>query len=199
MAPDYGDSRPPGQRLILASGSPRRIELLRLLWPEFETVTPAVEEGEVAAPEGLVRIAHRKAERVRALRPEGIVIAADTGVFRNGKAYGKPRDLREAWGVLRALSGGWHSVFTGLVVAAPGATREALVETRVEFKPLSDDEIRRYLAREAVLDKAGAYAIQGGAAPFVTRIEGEFFNVMGLPLATLYALLRDVGWQPPER
>ncbi|MDD2912306.1 MAG: Maf family protein, partial [Candidatus Bipolaricaulis anaerobius] len=67
MAPDYGDSRPPGQRLILASGSPRRIELLRLLWPEFETVSPAVEEGEVAAPEGLVRIAHRKAERVRAL------------------------------------------------------------------------------------------------------------------------------------
>jgi septum formation protein len=158
-----------------------------------------VEEGEVATPEDLVRIAHRKAERVRALRPEGVVIAADTGVFRNGKAHGKPRDLREAWDILRALSGGWHSVFTGLVVAAPGAIREALVETRVEFKPLSDDEIRRYLAQEAVLDKAGAYAIQGGAAPFVTRIEGEFFNVMGLPLATLYVLLRDVGWQPPER
>ncbi|HPD06580.1 MAG TPA: Maf family protein [Candidatus Bipolaricaulis sp.] len=199
MAPDYGVSRFPGQRLILASGSPRRVELLRLLSPEFETVTPAVEEGEVAAPEDLVRIAHRKAERVRALRPEGVVVAADTGVFRNGKAYGKPRDLREAWEILRALSGGWHSVFTGLVVAAPGTSREALVETRVEFKPLSDDEIRRYLAREAVLDKAGAYAIQGGAAPFVTRIEGEFFNVMGLPLATLSALLHDVGWQPPAR
>lgn len=175
------------------------MELLRLLSPEFETVTPAVEEGEVAAPEDLVRIAHRKAERVRALRPEGVVVAADTGVFRNGKAYGKPRDLREAWEILRALSGGWHSVFTGLVVAAPGTSREALVETRVEFKPLSDDEIRRYLAREAVLDKAGAYAIQGGAAPFVTRIEGEFFNVMGLPLATLSTLLHDVGWQPPAR
>jgi septum formation protein len=88
-------------------------------------------------------------------------------------------------------------VFTGLVLLAGSTPREALVETRVQFKSLTDDEIRRYLSRESVLDKAGAYAIQGGAAPFVTRIEGDFFNVMGLPLATLYDLLLGVGWQPP--
>ncbi len=159
-------------------------------------MAPDVDEGEVAVPEDLLEIARRKAGQVRTARPTGLVIAADTGVFRNRRSYGKPRDLAEARAFLRRLSGGWHSVFTGLVLLAGSEPREALVETRVQFKPLSDDEIRRYLAREAVLDKAGAYAIQGAAAPFVTRIEGDFFNVMGLPLATLYALLQDVGWQP---
>lgn len=158
---------------------------------------PDVDEGEVAVPEDLLHIAHMKAERVRAVRPAGLVVAADTGVFRNGRAYGKPRDLDQAWEMLQALSDGWHSVFTGLIVGAQAGWRKELVETRVRFRPLTDGEIRRYLAREEVLDKAGAYAIQGGAAPFVTRIEGDFFNVMGLPLATLYVLLLDAGWQPP--
>jgi len=197
MDPDYGHPNPRGQSLVLASSSPRRIELLRLLCPEFEALAPGVDEGEVAVPEDLLRIARQKAERVRERRPAGVVIAADTGVFRGGAAYGKPRDLAEARDILRNLSGGWHSVFTGLVVGAQAGWREALVETRVRFKRLTDDEIRRYLAREDVLDKAGAYAVQGGAAVFVTRIEGDFFNVMGLPLATLYALLLDAGWQPP--
>lgn len=160
-------------------------------------MAPAVDEGEVAVPEDLLLIARQKAERVRERRPAGVVIAADTGVFRGRMAYGKPRDLGEAWAILRNLSGGWHSVFTGLVVGAQAGWREALVETRVRFKRLTDDEIRHYLAQEDVLDKAGAYAIQGRAAPFATRIEGDFFNVMGLPLATLYALLLDAGWQPP--
>ncbi len=156
---------------------------------------PDVDEGEVAVPQDLLQIARRKAQEVRAARPTGLVIAADTGVFRDGRSYGKPRDLGEAWNILRALSDGWHAVFTGLALLAGSESREALVETRVQFKSLSDDEIRRYLAREAVLDKAGAYAIQGGAAPFVSRIEGDFFNVMGLPLATLYDLLLELGWQ----
>ncbi|MEW6216633.1 MAG: Maf family protein [Candidatus Bipolaricaulota bacterium] len=183
--------------MILASSSPRRNEILRLLCPEFEVLTPDGGEGEVTLPEDLLEIARRKAEQIRAARPTGLVIAADTGVFRDGRSYGKPRDLGEAWNILRALSDGWHSVFTGLVLLAGSTPREALVETRVQFKSLTDDEIRRYLSRESVLDKAGAYAIQGGAAPFVTRIEGDFFNVMGLPLATLYDLLLGVGWQPP--
>lgn len=198
MGLDYGHGIAPGQRVVLASRSPRRIELLRLLCPEFAVVSPDVDEGEVSTPADLVAIARRKAERVAAQWPAAIVVAADTGVFRDGKAYGKPTNLAQARDTLRALSGGWHSVFTGLCVGTQSIWREALVETRVQFKPLSDDEIARYLAREAVLDKAGAYAIQGLAAPFVIRIEGDFFNVMGLPLATLSALLLDLGWQPPE-
>lgn len=182
--------------MILASSSPRRIELLKLLCPRFEVMAPQVEEGSVNLPDDLLSIARRKAERVWDARPTGLVIAADTGVFRDGRAYGKPLDVAEAQGILRALSGGWHSVFTGLVVTAQDGRREVLVETRVRFKSLTGDEIRRYVAREDVLDKAGAYAIQGGAAPFATRIEGDFFNVMGLPLATLYALLLEMGWQP---
>jgi septum formation protein len=157
-----------------------------------------VDEEEVRTPEDLVWLARGKADQVGTPQAGDIVIAADTGVFLDGRAYGKPRDLGEAQGFLRALGGRWHSVFTGLVVAAHAGRREALVETRVQFKPLTGDEIRRYLLRETVLDKAGAYAIQGGAAPFVTRIEGDFFNVMGLPLATLYALLLDMGWRPPD-
>ncbi len=197
MAPDYRHANPSRQRLILASSSPRRVAILRLLTPEFETAAPAVDEGEVARPEDLLAIAQQKADRVRTARPTGIVIAADTGVFRAGKSYGKPRDLGEAREILRALSGGWHSVFTGLVLHHDREFREELVETRVQFKNLADHEVERYLAQENVLDKAGAYAIQGRAAPFVTRIEGDFFNVMGLPLATLYALLLDLGWKPP--
>jgi len=197
MAPDYGQAVSPRQRLILASSSPRRIELLQLLAPQFKVVTPDVDEGTVAVPEDLVYVARRKAHQVRVDEPSGIVIAADTGVFRDGRAFGKPRDVAEASDILRQLSGGWHSVFTGLVVGASTGWREALVETRVLFKRLSEAEIQRYLAWEDVLDKAGAYAIQGRAAPFVTRIEGEYFNVMGLPLATLYSLLLDLGWDVP--
>lgn len=153
-----------------------------------------MDEGEVLAPPDLLRAARRKAAWARERRPDGIVVAADTGVFRDGVPYGKPRDLAEARAFLRALAGGWHSVFTGLVVAGR-EEREALVETRVLFKPLDEEEIADYLAREDVLDKAGAYAIQGRAAPFVLRIEGEYTNVVGLPLATLDRLLREVGWR----
>ncbi|MCR4391478.1 MAG: Maf family protein [Candidatus Acetothermia bacterium] len=198
MALDYENLGPTRQRLILASSSPRRIELLRLLCPQFEVMAPRVDEGEIQGPADLLRTARRKAETVRAQRPHGLVIAADTGVFRDGRAYGKPSDLDEAQATLRALAGGWHSVCTGLVLLSGSAEREALVTTRVLFKPLTEEEIAWYLGVEEVLDKAGAYAIQGRAAPFVERIEGDFFNVMGLPLATLYRLLRELGWRPGE-
>lgn len=153
-----------------------------------------MDEGEVLAPPDLLRAARQKAAWARERRPHGILIAADTGVFRDGVPYGKPRDLEEARAFLRALSGGWHSVFTGLVVAGQ-EEREVLVETRILFKPLDEEEITDYLAEEDVLDKAGAYAIQGGAARFVLRVEGEYTNVVGLPLATLDRLLREVGWR----
>lgn len=167
-----------------------------MITTEFTVVAPGVEEGEIRSPDDLLTVARRKAERVRERHPHAIVIGADTGVFRDGQAYGKARDPAEAADILRTLSGGWHSVWTGLALLTPSAARADVVETQVLFKPLSEEEIRWYLSRENVLDKAGAYAIQGRAAPFVERIEGDFYNVMGLPLATLYRLLWAVGWRP---
>ncbi|MGB9757169.1 MAG: Maf family protein [Candidatus Bipolaricaulaceae bacterium] len=182
--------------LVLASSSPRRRELLRLLIPEFLVVPPEVEEGGVREPADLLALAEKKGKAVAARYPKAMVIAADTAVFRNGEVFGKPRDLREAKAFLSALSGGWHSVFTGLVVQKGPLLRKALVETRVLFRALSEEEIAWYLRSEDVLDKAGAYAIQGKAAAFVERIEGDFYNVMGLPLSALWRILWEMGWRP---
>ncbi len=191
MAEDY--TRCP---IILASSSPRRRQLLRLFIPEFRVVPPEVEEDEVRSPPDLLALARRKAEAVSGRHPDALVIAADTAVFREGKAFGKPRNLEEAKAFLSALSGGWHSVFTGLVVQKGPLLRERLVETRVLFRSLSEAEIAWYLRAEEVLDKAGAYAIQGRAAAFVERIEGDFYNVMGLPLCALWQILWELGWRP---
>lgn len=147
-------------------------------------------------PSDLLRLARKKAEAVAASYPAAFVIAADTAVFREGKVFGKPRDLGEAKAFLCALSGGWHSVFTGLVVKKGSLWRERLVETRVLFRPLLPEEIEWYLKTEEVLDKAGAYAIQGRAAAFVERIDGDFYNVMGLPLCALWQVLWELGWRP---
>ncbi len=125
-----------------------------------------------------------------------LIVGADTGVFLDDRHLGKPADLGEAKAYLRALSGRWHAVFTGVHAALPGAVRDALVETRVRFRALTDEEIDWYVESEEVLDKAGGYGVQGRAAVFVERIEGEYANVVGLPMATLYGLLRDLGWRP---
>jgi len=198
MGTDYGQRPGRRQRLILASGSPRRISLLALLSADFTVVPPEEDEGEILSPQDLVRAARTKASGAQERSSDTIVIGADTGVFRDGRWYGKPRDHDEARATLRTLSGGWHSVFTGLVVLARGAERADLVETRVRFKTLAEEEISWYLTQEDVVDKAGAYAIQGRGALFVDRIEGDFYNVVGLPLSTLYRRLRELGWNPGE-
>jgi len=179
---------------VLASGSPRRAQLLALLVEDFRVVVPRVDEGEPREPEDLLAAARRKAAAARG--EGGIVIGADTGVFLGGRHFGKPRDLAEAREMLAALSGKWHRVYTGVCVLGPQGREEALVETRVRFARLSPEEIDWYLKAEEVLDKAGAYGIQGRAGAFVEGIEGDFFNVMGLPLATVYRLLRRQGWRP---
>lgn len=191
MATDYTSPT-----FILASSSPRRAALLRLLVPAFSVIPPDVPEDAVRGPADLLVLAERKAAAVAERHPEAWVVAADTGVFREGRAFGKPRDLGEAREFLRALSGGWHTVATGLVVRRAGQSFRELVETRVLFRPLADWEIEWYLGREEVLDKAGAYAIQGPAAAFVERIEGDFYNVVGLPLCALWRLLLAAGWRP---
>jgi septum formation protein len=143
----------------------------------------------------LVRAARLKAEEARC-SPEELVIGADTGVFHRGRHFGKPRDLDEARWMLTQLSGDWHHVYTGLVLKWGELELHELVLTRVRFRDLSPEEISWYLSCEEVLDKAGAYAIQGRASAFVTGLEGDFFNVMGLPLEVLYRMLLEFGWRP---
>ncbi len=196
MANDYRPGADGVQQIVLASGSPRRLGLLGKIVPSFRVLVPDTDEGVIRQQEDLLVAARAKLRQARLREPDALIVAADTGVFCAGRYLGKPSDLSEAGEYLRALSGCWHSVFTGLSVSAPRSAQEALVETRVLFRELSEEELDWYLSGEQVLDKAGGYAIQGRAAVFVRRIEGDYFNVMGLPLATVHDLLRELGWRP---
>jgi septum formation protein len=187
-------------RLILASASPRRAEILRDAGYHFSILSSAIDEtpfdGE--SPNDLVlRLAEAKAElaAARAVGP-AILIAADTEVVLNGHIFGKPRSSDDARHMLRKLSGRTHAVLTGVcLIRLPDAERISFVETTlVQFAPLSDEEITRYLATGEPHDKAGAYAIQGYAARYIPRIEGCYFNVVGLPLARLQQALTELGW-----
>ena len=187
-------------KLILASASPRRAEILRDAGIPFTVLTSAVDETPVPgeSPHDYVqRLADAKAELVaaRAVGPV-IVIAADTVVIIDGRIIGKPRSTEDARQVLQRLSGRSHSVITGVtLIRLPDAERRAFVETtHVHFSQLSHEEITRYLATEEPYDKAGAYAIQGRAGRYIPRIEGDYFNVVGLPLARLTQALAELGW-----
>ncbi len=187
-------------RLILASASVRRAEILRDAGYHFSVLSSAIDETPFAGefPNDLVlRLAEAKAElaAARAVGP-AIIIAADTEVVLDGHIFGKPRSSDDARRMLTKLSGRSHSVLTGVaVVRLPDAERISFVETtRVEFAPLSDEEIARYLATGEPYDKAGAYAIQGYAARYIPRIEGCYFNVVGLPLSRLQHALSELGW-----
>lgn len=192
-------------RLILASASPRRAEVLRNAGVHFQVLSSAVDEtpmpGEAAA-DLVLRLAKAKAELVAA-RAVGsaIIAAADTTIALDGRILGKPRSPEEARAMLRQLSGRTHAVHTGLaLIRLPDVERRSNVETTlVTFSPLSDEEIERYLASGEPFDKAGAYAIQGRAGRFISRIEGDYFNVVGLPLARLCHLLRELGWSEEQR
>ena len=187
--------------LILASASPRRAELLRNAGIEFR-VDPAhvVEEREPgeAAVAFARRLACDKARAVAARHPDGFVLGADTIVCVQDRVLGKPADAADAFAMLRLLSGRWHEVTTGICLIAPErkivANRPEHVAhetTRVQFSALSDDDIRAYIAGGEPMDKAGAYAIQGLASRWITRIEGDYGNVVGLPVALLWKMLRE--------
>lgn len=179
--------------VILASRSPRRLSLLQAAGLAVETRPTHIDESARAGEsvEQLVlRLARCKAEACPVqTRP---VIAADTLVALDGRALGQPRDLEEARRMLHALSGRTHEVLTGVCVRKGKCTQLARVTTQVRFRALTDDEIDTYLAHNEVLDKAGAYAIQQGAAGFVIGIEGPLDNVIGLPVHTTLQLLRRV-------
>ena len=186
-------------RLILASTSPRRQELLRQAGFSFTVVpAPGVEEpyrsGEPPTAYA-ERMALRKAEEGARRCREGsvVVLGADTVVEREGKLLGKPASAAEAESMLQELSGRVHRVITGVALTRPGSPRRSVAHeiTRVYFRPLTREEIRDYVATGEPLDKAGAYAVQGRAARFVTRIEGCYFNVVGLPVALVDRLLRE--------
>jgi septum formation protein len=187
-------------KLILASASPRRAEILRNAGIPFSVLSSAVDETPFPGESPLdhvQRLADAKAELVaaRAVGP-AIVIAADTVVTLEGHIIGKPSSTDDARQVLERLSGRTHSVITGVtLIRLPDAERLSLVETtQVQFAKLSSDEITRYLATEEPYDKAGAYAIQGRAGRYIPRIEGDYFNVVGLPLARVTQALADLGW-----
>lgn len=178
--------------LILASGSPRRRELLERLGVEI-VVRPADLEEIVPPglpPEGVVAaLSAQKARWVAARCPEELVIAADTVVSVDGDILGKPRDAADARAMLRRLSGRSHSVYTGLTLCRGGEEDTQCECTQVTFRPLTDGEIDAYIQTGEPMDKAGAYGIQALGALFVTGIQGDYYNVMGLPLCRLGRML----------
>jgi septum formation protein len=180
--------------LVLASQSPRRKELLEVLGLPFSIVLPEVDESprEGESPETyVVRVARDKALNVASRVKVSVVLSADTVVTIDGEILGKPRDAADAMAMLQKLSGRQHTVLTAVCVIdqLKGRTREGLERTRVWFRQMSDREIEDYIQRENLLDKAGAYAIQGFASVFIPKISGSYSNVMGLPLTLVYELL----------
>jgi septum formation protein len=181
--------------LILASSSPRRSEILTAVgWP-FEAQAAHIDETrlDAEAPEEFVsRLAREKAERVASTRLFGLVLGADTTVVVDGHVLEKPRDEEDARRMLRLMSERWHEVLTGvaLVSAESGRVATGLERTRVRFAAMSDEEIAWHVETGSVLDKAGAYAIQGRAALFIEGIEGDYWNVVGLPVRLVYELAR---------
>ena len=184
--------------IILASASPRRKELMEMLGVQDLRIIPA--KGEERAPAGLtpdelVRfLSRQKAEEVAAAASPGdTVIAADTVVWVEGRLFGKPHSETEAAEMLRTLSGRAHEVFTGVTVIRGGVCVSEAERSVVHFRELSEAEIAAYVATGEPMDKAGAYGAQGKAALFVRGIEGDFFNVMGLPLCRLGEMLKQQG------
>ncbi len=184
--------------IILASASPRRRELLDAVGCEFEVITSDVDETldpGVPPHDAVEVLARRKCEAVASLHPDRVVLAADTLVELDGAALGKPADAADAVRMLRNLSGRENIVHTGVAVSCGGRTVAAVETTRVKFRELSDAEIARYVASGEPLDKAGAYGIQRKGALLVERVDGDYFNVVGLPLVLSARLLGEFGIQ----
>lgn len=182
------------RRLILASASPRRRELLGQAGFSFAVIPAHVNEDLLSDEDPIgyvVRLAREKAEAVYAqvANREAIVLGADTTVSLDGHILAKPEDAADAARMLRILSGRTHRVITGVAIASAGGVEVAAEVTGVQFLTLSDDEIAAYIATGEPMDKAGAYGIQGYAAKWIPRIEGCYFNVVGLPLALVSTML----------
>lgn len=177
------------RKVILASESPRRRELLSSLGVNYTTCASGVEEvfdHELSIEEALMQVAQAKAEAVLKQKENDIIIGADTIVVIDGEILGKPKDNEEAKAMLKKLSGRTHCVLTGVSILYQGHVENFYEETKVTFYELEESLIDEYIATKECRDKAGAYGIQGKGSILVKKIEGDYYNVVGLPLAKLY-------------
>lgn len=186
------------EKLILASASPRRAELLQLLGVDFEVIPSHMDEtsrNDETPPEHVQRLSSEKAEMIAALFPDALVLGADTVVVIAGRMLGKPGNPGEARDMLKRLSGREHIVYTGfsLIQKKKGRRRTQVVRSVVLFKEIPEDEISWYVSSEEPYDKAGGYAVQGMGAFFIREIRGSYTNVMGLPLSEVVETLKDMG------
>jgi len=185
-------------RVILASASPRRRDLLTMIGIAHEVIPADVDEtyGPEEVPRAHAeRLAREKASVLAARAPDAVIIAADTIVVVDGDVLGKPRDADEAARMLRRLAGRTHTVFTAVAVARGAQMLSGVEEVGVTFRPLDDATITSYVATGEPMDKAGAYGIQGYGAAIVERIDGDYFAVMGLAIGRMLALLRELGFR----
>lgn len=182
-------------RFVLASQSPRRNDLLQLLRVPFVVRPADIDEAmDATLPplQEVARVSRLKAEATPR-EPDDVVIAADTIVVLDGKVLGKPADREDAIGMLRSLSGRDHQVMTGMTVLRDSRAITHTEITDVHFRPLTEAEILSYVETGEPMDKAGAYGIQGFAAPFVEAIRGDYYNVMGLPVCKLWQMLQEIA------
>ncbi|MCU0240059.1 MAG: Maf family protein [Pyrinomonadaceae bacterium] len=181
-------------KLILASGSPRRAEILTSVGWEFEKIVADIDETEFEnenPADYVQRLAKEKAEAVAVHHSDRIVLGADTTVVIDNQIIGKPIDLNDARRMIKLLSGRTHEVLTGVAVVKNGETKVGIQNTKVKFKPLNDDDVEFLVQFGEPLDKAGAYAVQAQAALFIEGIEGDYWNVVGLPISLVYELVKN--------
>ena len=193
----FKQDRMPQNKIILASQSPRRIELLKQLTSDFDVVPSAIEEifdPQRTPRENAVALAVEKAQWVARKHKDCFVIGADTIVVLDDKIIGKPTDKNDAHKILRQLSGREHQVITGLAIVNSIVVKDAVAST-VRFKSLTDDEITRYISTGEPMDKAGAYAIQGAGAFMISSYQGSYTNIVGFPLETVRDLLVQAGFR----
>ena len=187
------------ERLLLASSSPRRAEILRSVGWQFDTLATHIDEtltpGE-GAEAAVERLALEKAEAAAIERPSALVLGADTMVVVGSEILGKPQDETDARRMLQLLSGGWHDVLTGVALVRAASEPRRVVaheRTQVRFGVISTAEIDWYVRSGEPADKAGAYAIQGRAALFIEEIRGEYWNIVGLPIRLVYKLVGETS------
>lgn len=189
------NGNPFGETVTLASQSPRRAEILRAVGWEFEILAAGIDETRSPAEDAVSyvkRLAQTKAETVAKKVSEGLVLGADTVVVIYGEILGQPRDDEDARRMLNLLSGNWHEVLTGVALARAAQATATMVRyetTRVRFAQMTAEEIDWYITTGEPRGKAGAYGIQGRAALFIEEIEGDYFNVVGLPVRLVYGML----------
>jgi septum formation protein len=187
-----------GDSIVLASESPRRVDILRTLGISFSIIPPDIDETKLkdeTPQEFVARISYEKANKVGQHFPDKWVIAADTIVVLKGKVLGKPKNERDAFNMLRTLRGKWHKVITGYCVLnlLKNVVYRDIVETKVFLRHMTDDEITRYIKTSEPMGKAGSYAVQGKGGYMVKEIKGSYTNVVGLPICEIAEALLSLG------